>query len=232
MCAFAGFAAAMSPGSLTDGTRGTALGVRRSEVLDCLREADGPATVAAVAERTGLHVNTARFHLDALVRQGRAERRTEGRDSPGRPRVLYTAAPDGTGPRSYRLLARMLTSLVASLDHDGSGAADAGRAWGRHLVERGAPMERLDEDAALQRLHTLLAEVGFEPETRADSAEVRIHHCPFLEVAQDHPEVVCALHRGLMEGALDELDAPVGVEDLEPFVTPRLCVARLRNVGR
>lgn len=222
----------MSAGSLTDGTAGTALGRRRSEVLACLREADGPATVAAVAERTGLHVNTARFHLDGLVSQGRAERRTEGRDSPGRPRVLYTAAPDGTGPRSYRLLARMLTSLVASLDRDGSGAADAGRAWGQHLVERAAPMERLDEDAALHRLHTLLDDVGFEPETRPDSAEVRIHHCPFLEVAQDHPEVVCALHRGLMEGALDELDAPVGVQDLEPFVTPRLCVARLRNLRR
>jgi hypothetical protein len=40
---------------------------------------------------------------------------------------------------------------------------------------------------------------------------------------------VCAVHRGLLEGALDELGGDVEVEDLQAFVGPDLCIARLRD---
>jgi predicted ArsR family transcriptional regulator len=47
-------------------------------------------------------------------------------------------------------------------------------------------------------------------------------------VAEKHTDVVCAIHLGLMQGALEELRAPVETTSLEPFVTPRLCVAHLQ----
>ncbi len=40
--------------------------------------------------------------------------------------------------------------------------------------------------------------------------------------------MVCEIHLGLMQGALGELRAPVEAVSLEPFVSPNLCVARLR----
>jgi len=204
------------------------LGRSRSEVLACLRRAGEPIGVAEVSDATGLHVNTARFHLDALVDDGLAERRTEAGSGPGRPRVLYEAGADAADVRSYRLLARMLAELVASLDPQGASAADAGRMWGRHLVERPGPGQELDADEALRRLQTLMAQVGFEPELRGGGEpHVRIHHCPFHEVAKEKPGVVCAVHLGLMQGALEELRAPLGVSGLEPFVTETECVARL-----
>jgi predicted ArsR family transcriptional regulator len=90
-------------------------------------------------------------------------------------------------------------------------------------------MTRIPAADAIERLDLLMDEVGFAPETSAGAeTEVRLHHCPFLEAAQAEPEVVCALHRGLMEGALDELGSSVRVRDLRPFVTPQMCVARLR----
>ena len=98
-----------------------------------LRAADGPLGVREVAQRMGLHPNTARFHLEALVEAGLAVRETEDRERPGRPRIGYRAAADGpAGRRRYRLLAEMLTSLIAG-DHTGAGQRCGG---GRPRVGR------------------------------------------------------------------------------------------------
>lgn len=211
------------------------MGQRRSALLADLREADAPVSAAEMAERTGLHLNTARFHLDALVEQGLAQRHAEERGTPGRPRIRYvaTASDDPEGVRSYGLLAEMLVGLVRGLDPESGAAAEAGRAWGRHLVDRAAPSEHVDADEALARLDALMAAVGFAPETIEEGApEVRLHHCPFLEVATASPEIVCAMHRGLIEGALGELGAPLEVRELQPWATPRVCVATLDRVMR
>jgi predicted ArsR family transcriptional regulator len=58
---------------------------------------------------------------------------------------------------------------------------------------------------------------------------IRLRHCPFLEVATAHPEVVCSVHLGVMQGVLAEQRAPVEAGDLQPFVEPSLCLARLRR---
>lgn len=217
-------------GQLVDPPVSARLGARRAEVFAHLREAGEPASVAEVAEATGLHVNTARFHLDALVDDGLAERTVEHRDTPGRRRVLYIARAEAGGPRSYGLLAEMLTGLVGTLEGAGARATDAGRAWGRHLVERPVPSEQLGEQESTTRLERLLAEVGFQPELRpeADGVRIDLRHCPFREVAERHTDIVCAMHLGLMQGALGELRAPWQADSLQPFVRPHLCVARLR----
>jgi len=214
---------------LRDRTGAVPIGARRAEVLAALRGSDGARSVPEIAEGTGLHVNTARFHLDGLVADGLAERRSEPRETPGRPRVLYTAAATAPGPRSFALLAEMLTGLVATLDGAGPAAVEAGRQWGRHLVDRPAPSEQVDASEATARLNRVLDEIGFRPELRrgTDGTEVLLHHCPFREVAERHTDVVCALHLGLMQGALGELRAPLQATSLEPFVRPDLCVARI-----
>lgn len=208
-------------------------GTRRAEVLGLLRESERPLSAADVAAVSGLHLNTARFHLDGLVEDGLAERTAEPRDVPGRPRILYSAQGPRPGPRSYALLAEMLTGLVASLKDSEHAAIEAGRAWGEHLVERAAPSEHIDATEAVGRLNRVLDSIGFQPEsgpgkTKKDT-EVRLHHCPFREVAQRHTDVVCMIHLGLMQGALGALHAPVEATTLEPFVRPNLCLAHLRT---
>ena len=69
-------------------------GVSRSRVLAALQDAGGPLDVTEVAKLVGLHVNTARFHLDGLVEVGAADREVERREQPGRPRLLYRARPN------------------------------------------------------------------------------------------------------------------------------------------
>ena len=220
--------------SLLDSPTSVRVTGRRAKVLAAVRAAAQPLTVTDVARRSGLHVNTARFHLGRLEADGLVERSTEKRAGPGRPHILYTARDTRPGPRSYRLLAQMLTGLVATLPEAQASAEEVGRQWGAHLVERAAPSQRISVADAMGRLTAVLDAIGFQPEVHPAKGRrgnaVWLHHCPFREVAEEHTDVVCAIHLGLMQGALDEVRAPVEVVSLEPFVSPDNCVARLRTV--
>src|SRR6185437_1089926 len=115
-----------------------ALGESRLRVLTLLQDAGHPLGVADVAATTGLHTNTARFHLDGLVEAGLVERTTETREQPGRPRALYVARPGSArgGQRSYRLLAAILTDYLAShTARPAKEALQAGLRWGKQLAK-------------------------------------------------------------------------------------------------
>ncbi|WP_328558489.1 helix-turn-helix transcriptional regulator [Streptomyces coelicoflavus] len=227
----------MSERTLHDPTGPPAVGESRAHVLAVLRAAPDAVGVRETAEQTGLHSNTARFHLDTLVKEGFAERATEGSGRPGRPRVVYRAvasAPVRAGRRSYQLLARMLTGLITeTLPQPAQAAVGAGEAWGRYLVDTPSPARRIDTEEAVRRLTQVLTDVGFAPGPVQDRPNpvVPLRHCPFREVAEEHRDTVCSLHLGLMRGALKEVRAPLGVERLEPFVEPSLCLAHLSPAG-
>lgn len=202
-------------------------------MLDALREEMTPAGVRQVAERTGLHPNTARFHLDALVDAGLVEREREARGAPGRPRIVYRAlaASAATGPRRYRLLAEILAGVARGMLPDPRKAAvEAGRQWGAYLTDRPPPFHRTGATEATGRLVDTLAELGFEPEAEQGPGadiRIRVRNCPFREVAEQHEDVVCSIHLGLMRGAVAEMRAPLSVTDLQPFVEPNLCLAHI-----
>lgn len=146
------------------GTPGTP---RRRVILDLLRDASAPLGVNEVAERAGVHPNTVRFHLDALVAQGAVDASLEKPAGPGRPRTVYEPRPgmDRGGPRGYHLLARVLLSRLASTGPGAAAAAtEAGRGWGRYLVDQPPPFHRMTEAESIDRLTGLLAELGFGPE--------------------------------------------------------------------
>lgn len=197
-----------------------------------LQAASADLGVNEIAERVRLHPNTARFHLDGLVEAGLARRTIEDRATPGRPRGLYTASLDsgGVGRRSYRLLAEILTSYLASqVKQPDQASLRAGEAWGHFLTERPAPFRRVDAATATRHLVQTLDDIGFAPEavTVRRKRQILLRHCPFRETAEEHPDVICPLHLGLMRGMLAELDAPLEAERLDPFVEPNLCVTHL-----
>ena len=220
------------------GDPGPPLGRSRAAILEMLHAADGPLDAREVARRTGLHPNTARFHLEALVEAGLAARETEDRETPGRPRIGYRAAADGPGGhRQYRLLSVMLASLIAGTMPEPAAAAEAaGREWGAYLAEKPPPFQRLSAEEAVAKLTGIMRELGFEPHTVTGAVagigtggqyQLQLRQCPFLEVARQHRDVICALHLGLMRGAFDLMRAPVTADGLDPFAEPGLCVAPL-----
>jgi predicted ArsR family transcriptional regulator len=193
---------------------------------------EGPLDARALAARVGLHVNTARVHLNALADAGLVEGETLAPQGRGRPRVAYRAT--GTGDeevgRRYRLLAEILTALVARFGPAAqTQLEEIGDAWGHYLVESPPPFAALSDREAVERLVALLADVGFEPTLAHDRRGRRIlmRPCPFLELARQHREVICPIHLGLIRGALAELGAATKATKLEPFVRPDRCVAHL-----
>lgn len=200
---------------------------RRATIVDELRRAPDGLDVQELARRLGLHPNTIRWHLGVLRDAGAITAATEPSRRPGRPRLRYRLRPGVEPARGdeYRLLATILSGTLAEDEDGGLRAAEAGRAWGRYLVERPPPLTQTTDDEATARVTALLDEQGFAAES-ADG-EIRMRRCPFHDLAEAQPEIVCAVHRGLVTGALEELGSSLELAGLDVLVRPDLCVARL-----
>lgn len=202
-------------------TRATRLGPTRAEVLHHLRTAGEPVAVSEVSEAVGLHPNTTRFHLDALLEAGLVTREVEQRSQPGRPKVLYRATqPLQTDP--YEALAQAMVTHFAGVEQNRSAKARAaGEAWGDELRAQVADGEPLD------RVVSCMAGLGYEPRL-VDEPETRIEltPCPYMSLATKDPGVVCQLHLGLVRGLLGP-DQPWRVRSIHPWIEPDLCVLRL-----
>jgi len=162
-----------------------------------------PRSTAEVAELLDLHANTVRPHLERMREVGLLDVEVDARGSVGRPQHRYCVAAGaptlGLEPPAFPLLSRMLVELAASAGISPDDAAAAGAVQGRAMAQ-----ERPDDQTAQcgAALVAALAELGFDPATASDDQVVTVAftHCPFRQLAEAHPEVVCNLHRGLVEG--------------------------------
>ena len=210
---------------------------RRRAVMRLLRASPDPMSIAGIADELGVHPNTVRFHLDSLVTDGQVEHVEPDRKGPGRPPLMFRAVRqmDRGGTRHYRLLAEILTIAFAAERDPGPKALAAGRAWGRMVdAELHSPPDHAaSAEEVITRLIDVLDELGFAPERRVVDGEqqVGLRHCPFLELAEDRSSVVCPVHLGLMQGAVETWGAPVSVDRLDSFVEPDLCLAHLTLQG-
>jgi len=205
-------------------------------VLELLRSRAEPLGVDEVAHHVGLHQNTVRSHLDLLVGSGYALRRNDTPRGPGRPRMVYEATGAPEGERDYRLLAEVLAQhLLATAERPGEAAINAGRSWAaltgqrQHQGAAAVAEPQISEQAALSAVVRMLGDIGFAPELSADGTFINLRRCPFRELAESNPDVVCGAHLGMIQGALAELGAPVSATRLIPMVQPDLCIATLHQ---
>jgi predicted ArsR family transcriptional regulator len=196
----------------------------RSAILDHLRAQAEPVTQAALSELTGLHGNTVREHLDALVRAGLARRVRAEPSGRGRPAWLYDATTEGSVGEYAGLAAALAGSIARTSTDPGKDAAAAGEAWG-HELARDRAAATPDRESAGRALPTLLDDLGFAPSQDPEvPSRVRLERCPLLAAAHRHPEVVCGVHLGLVRGALEEYGADPTGSDLVPFAEPGACL--------
>ena len=163
-----------------------------------------PLATAEISDTLGLHANTVRPHLERMREVGLLEVVTDATGSVGRPQHRYSLAPDapalGFEPPAFPVLARMLLRLATSAGLPAADAVEAGREYGAAAASR---PDRAGPCVAA--LNTELAELGFDPESLSDDATTTIAftRCPFRELAESNPELVCSLHRGQVEGFVD-----------------------------
>ena len=204
------------------------LSAARTRVLEYLQSSSEPLTPAQVAQALGLHDNTARLHLEGLVAAGLAQQRAGEPAGRGRPPTTYlSGAPQDADPRirDYAYLAAALASVVARRSPDPeSDAREAGAGWGRDLA-RG--IDPTSAHGARTEVVRMLDMLGFDPASDPAARSVLLRRCPLLDVAREHPGVVCQVHLGLVQGALQEMGYDSTHTSLHPFAEPGGCRLRL-----
>lgn len=212
---------------------------QRERVLQLVREHDGPVDAAEIASQIDLHVTTVRFHLDALCDEGAIVRTRLHRTGAGRPRTGYVAVEERL---DYRVLAEVLAMELGRTEKIRRERAErAGRRWADQMAAAleaeagpdGSTGQTSDDtlDRHAVAAAKVFARMGFAPELLVPKRSrkrrervIRLHACPIRELARSHPEVGCGLHRGVLAGLLR--DTTMSAE-LEPFVEPELCLARV-----
>ena len=168
-----------------------------------------PLTTADVAKSLSLHPNTVRPHLERMRDVGLLEVEVGGRGDVGRPQHRFSVAPDapslGLEPPAMPVLARMVLSMAQRLRASSDDAFAVGHAEG---VQRARPFA--SAPSTLEALVSDLDRLGFDPVVGdhgddPDAAVIAFANCPFASMADQHPDLVCGLHSGLIAGFVAQM---------------------------
>jgi predicted ArsR family transcriptional regulator len=174
-------------------------------------------TTSVVADEVGVHPNVARHHLDKLSAGGYLVVHT-GKvvgGGAGRPSKRYsvvagavTEFPVRSDDLVLSLLGRALTKLAPGEAEEMAEeiGAEYGRAMAAGLNGDALQHGHRSMRSAIQAVADALTAHGFaaHAESRNDQLRIISDHCPFGNVAIDHP-VICAVDRGMVRGMLSEL---------------------------
>lgn len=186
------------------------------------------ASLTELRALTGMHENTLRAHLQALLERGLVSRTKAPADGRGRPAWRYRSTPRAASSAGeYAGLAAALAAALAHHSPDPVGdAVAAGVEWGQTLAASAAP-KGSSQSAARSQVVALFDGMRFAPSPPAADGGVRLRRCPLLDAAKRYPEVVCNVHVGIARGALQAYGADDSGVRLAPFAEPGACVLHL-----
>lgn len=179
-----------------------------------IARASSPLSTADISDVLGLHPNTVRPHLERMREVGLLDVEADSRGSVGRPQHRYSISSEapslGLEPPAFPLIAALLAEVATVLGPDSEDVAAVGR-------EQGAEAAGARGGRCIDALVAELSDLGFDPAVADDGAATTIAftHCPFRELAEAYPELVCHLHRGIVEGFVERL----GGARVEEFAT-------------
>ena len=198
-----------------------------------------PVSRDEAAEQVGISRKLAAFHLDKLVERGLltahyARLPGRGGRGAGRSSKLYEPSDlevDVSIPeRRYDIVGEI---MVAALNQDSTEpprevarriAHDRGRAIGEE-VKAAMRLRPPGSERAMAVAEEALASYGYEP-YRSDDGTISLRNCPFHNLSQRAPELVCGMNREFIDGFLRGLGNDSVEAALEP--TPGECCVKLR----
>lgn len=164
---------------------------------------------ADFAAECGMPLNTVRDHLRVLVGEGLIRSETVHEGGRGRPPVIYhpVREPESSAEADQRVVgARHRGSMLrAALGDDGGG---------------------LDEKAHAQLdvLYEHLDDSGLQPVLDERSLTVELAPCRYHDMIDDDRPLVCSVHARLVGDVLRQVDGPLALKRLDPFVTEHRCL--------
>lgn len=187
----------------------------RARLFAHLAHLDRPAGTNELASELGLHPSGVRVHLERLRSAGLIVRERVPQPL-GRPRDSWSIAPDAESgaqpPDAYRQLARWLAHGIPERPGRLREVERSGRELARELPATGGP------GPPEERIGRALTAQGFAPQRERvnDRIVFRLGNCPYREAVHENQPVVCALHRGLTRGLLDQLDPAARLASFVP----------------
>lgn len=171
----------------------------RRRIAELLAQRDAGLGVAEIAVRVDLHPNAVRQHLQKLADAGVVCTERDPPRGRGRPRLRYRLV-DMRAPRiaAHQELVRL---LIAYIVRSGAATEDV-EAFGRlqgGFFATGAGAAGIIESFA--GLGFAPREAGSAGDARRGRLRLRLGHCPFMDaVAAPGGEMICRMHRGIVEG--------------------------------
>ena len=185
-----------------------------------------PLATADIAESLDLHPNTVRPHLERMREVGLLEvlgRGPHGRRAPPEPLRAERRGPVAR-PRATDVPDAGPDAGAPGRGHGG----DVRRRGRRRAVSRARSTPAVYTSAAscLEALVDRLDRLGFDPAVDGtedgETAVIAFAHCPFRELAEAHPDLVCSLHRGMVEGFVETM-GDADVLDFHPLAHRQPC---------
>lgn len=180
---------------------------RRLRLLHAIQQEPG-RRAGALAEESGIPLNTVRDHLRVLEDEGLIRSETLNAGGRGRPPVVFhpvREAPSGTVAR-----------------HRVDGANERGRML-RAVASEEPPL--LGEEALRQVdvLYEHLDDAGLSPVVDEEALRFDLAPCRYHGLLAEDQALVCEVHAQLVRDVLHLSDGPLEMGRLDPFVTPTRC---------
>lgn len=171
-----------------------------------------------LAAELDLAVNTARDHLRVLEEEGliRSEPVTTG--TRGRPPIIFHPVRErGSNP--------VAEDRTAGAQKRGELLRAATKAPGAQ--DRAA-------QAQIDVLYEHFDDAGLQPSVDDEALSFELAPCNYHDAIDADQSLVCSVHARLVGDVLRQVDGPLALKRLEPFVTPHSCrlqLTRRRNAG-
>ncbi|AGF72211.1 helix-turn-helix transcriptional regulator [Corynebacterium halotolerans] len=221
------------------------LSPKQREVLTTLQTFPEGARAVDVAAALGMHVNTARGHLDELVNRDAVRVFTAPAQGRGRPSLIFQVrVPDNRSiANEYVSLIEVLAAALNEVDEVTPAARgqarEIGRKWARQMQAEGREWTNVEE--MLSPLYLKLRDMGFDPSIDPSretgdggtTTDVHLHSCPFI-VGSERPSIfVCAIHEGFIQEAMGDTGLPDASGrvhlTLRPFAGEDSCIVSVEE---
>lgn len=193
--------------------------VSRVLLLEAVQRHSG-SRLKELAEDVGLHINTARDHLNVLIDEGFVCLEQVSTGSRGRPPMVYRPVDDPETNEAAR------ERIIRAQEH-------------RRLLEsvtqgRGAQPSQLDdlsEDARAQfdLIYEHLDDSGMEPVPDDEEMRIALAPCPHYRLVGEDRKIACGMHANLVRNLLHQVPGPLELDRLLPFTSTDTCQILLRD---
>ncbi|MDO5747252.1 MAG: hypothetical protein Q4P66_06310 [Actinomycetaceae bacterium] len=198
-------------------------------MLQTVSRLDSEVTVNEVAHTLGIHPNSARETLDALVGLKLLIRRQKPRAGRGRPAWVYEAVVPESVTQFHEHVADLMVATAQTLLNTHDDYVDIanvlGKQWALQYMKRAHipdhshfPQLNAESDISLyvSKIRLFLTAQGFHAKPCEDPTQFTLHTLPYTSHEEGVHEIICTMHAAMINQIVSRLSANQLQADIVP----------------